>query len=266
MSFWGKASGKGKGKGKGKTQGHTLPRTRLSAAKFQGTVSMWKGKYGWITPGEEIAHEKAKMHQGLFVGVNDLQGAASLEVGAPVEFHIFEDSSGLGAEEVVVLGAATAEGTAAAQQACALAKAETQKKYGTASGKGKGKGKGKSWESSYGGGKGDMMSMMWDMLMGSKGKGKSFGKGKGKGGGQKTFQADESGGVLGELTGTIKSFSDKNYYGFIECPQLQAMGYQDAFLHGDEKRGYRVGHTIKFTAVLSKDGKPQAKDLKSGLK
>jgi len=262
MSFWGK--GKATGKGKGKTQNHALPRTRLSAAKFQGTVTMWKGKYGWITPAEEIAHAKAKMNSGgLFVSIDDIPGS-SLEIGAPVEFHIFEDTSGLGAEEVGVLGAATAAGTATAEQARELAKAETKEKYGNMPGKGKGKSKGK-WDSSYGG-KGDMMSMMWDMLTGGKGKGKSWGKGKGKGGGQKTFQADESGGVLGEFTGTIKSFVDKNYYGFIECPQLQAMGYQDAFLHGDEKKGYRVGHTIKFTAVISKDGKPQAKDLKSGLK
>jgi len=264
--FWSKGQDSGKGKGKGKTPGHALPRTRLSAAKFQGTVTMWKGKYGWIMPSEEIAHEKAKMNSGgLYVSSNDIQGDA-LEVGAPVEFHVFEDSSGLGAEEVGVLGAVTAEGAAAAQQACEAAKAETQKKYENMPSKGKGKGKWSS--SSYKGGKLDIMNMMFDMMMGGKGKGfgKGFGKGKGKGGGQKTFQADESGGVLGELTGTIKSFSDKNYYGFIECPQLQSMGYQDAFLHGDEKRGYRVGHTIKFTAVLSKDGKPQAKDLKSGLR
>lgn len=96
----------GKGKadgGKGKGQGHKLPRTRLSAEKFTGTVKAWKGKYGWITPSEEIEHEKASSHNGqLFVSLDDLEGGIKeLTVGSTVEFHITEDTSGLGAEEVV---------------------------------------------------------------------------------------------------------------------------------------------------------------------
>merc|ERR1712039_194171 len=118
-------------------------------------------------------------------------------------------------------------------------------------GKGKGKGKakgswsagGSKWSGSWGGGsQEEMMSWMWSMMSQMKGKGK---------GGQKKFKVDDSGGVLGEFKGTIKSFSEKNWYGFIDCE--------------DEKKGYRVGHTVKFTAFLTKDGKPQAKDLKSGL-
>jgi len=108
MSAW---ASKGKGKGKGKSgtpegrQGHTLPRTRLSAEKFAGTVAEWKGKYGWIVPAEAIEHEKASLRGGrLFVGLNDIEGAESLDAGAPVEFHICEDDSGLGAEEVVQTG------------------------------------------------------------------------------------------------------------------------------------------------------------------
>ncbi|CAK0829706.1 unnamed protein product [Prorocentrum cordatum] len=102
------SKGKGdKGKdgkdGKGKRgKGHLLPRTRISAEKFQGTVSAWKGKFGWITPAEEIEHEKAKLHKGgLFVSMDDLEGVTKLTEGATVEFHIWEDATGLGAEEVV---------------------------------------------------------------------------------------------------------------------------------------------------------------------
>jgi len=73
-------------------------------------------------------------------------------------------------------------------------------------------------------------------------------------------------GSLGEFVGTIKSFSGKGGYGFIECPEVAALGYQNVFLPGYEIRGYRVGHKVTFTAVLSKDQKPQAKMLKSGLK
>jgi len=106
---WGKGSkGADGGKGKDGAKGHELPRTRLSADKFVGTVDAWKGRFGWITPAEEIAHEKAKERNGnLFVAVVDLQGVEALEVGAPVKFHIFEDSQGLGAEEVEQTGPGT---------------------------------------------------------------------------------------------------------------------------------------------------------------
>mmetsp|Transcript_53864 Transcript_53864/g.136769 ORF Transcript_53864/g.136769 Transcript_53864/m.136769 type:complete len:336 (-) Transcript_53864:90-1097(-) len=105
----GKGKGKdGKGKGKGKFdpnrgKGHLLPRNRITAEKFTGTVTDWKGKYGWIQPAEEVQHEKAAKHQGrLFVSKDDLEGGAEeLAPGTAVEFHIWEDSTGLGAEEVV---------------------------------------------------------------------------------------------------------------------------------------------------------------------
>lgn len=113
---------KGKGKAKEKTsspeggKGHLLPKTRLSAEKFTGTVVNWKGKFGFIKPSEEIEHEKASLHGGnLFVGINDLEGVTELEQGATVEFHICEDDSGLGAEEVVVTEAAPAGGKSAAK-------------------------------------------------------------------------------------------------------------------------------------------------------
>jgi len=108
----GKDYGKGAGKeGGSKGKGHTLDRTRLSAEKFAGTVDAWKGKYGWIKPAEEIAHEKAAERNGnVFVALGDLQGALQLEYGAPVKFHIFEDAQGLGAEEVEELGPGTPGG------------------------------------------------------------------------------------------------------------------------------------------------------------
>merc|ERR1712176_1726966 len=92
------------------------------------------------------------------------------------------------------------------------------------------------------------------------------GKGKGKGknpnpGGQ--FKIDDSGGTLGEFVGTIKSFSDIKGYGFIACPELEAYG--DVFLHMDMKKNFQRFQTVKFTALLTKNGKPQAKDLKSEL-
>lgn len=77
------------------------------------------------------------------------------------------------------------------------------------------------------------------------------------------FQVDQSGGVVGEFVGTIKSFGWQKNYGFIECEEA---GQGDIFLHGDMKKGYQQGQTVKFTCVLNKDGKAVAIDLKSGLK
>merc|ERR1719174_1644795 len=93
------------------------------------------------------------------------------------------------------------------------------------------------------------------------------GKGKGKGGAgnwTNNFKTDKSGGELGEFAGKIKSFSMRHNYGFIECKELAEYG--DIFLHGNMKKGYREGQSVKFTCVVNKDGKPQAIDLKSGIK
>eukprot|EP00929_Paragymnodinium_shiwhaense_P120684 TRINITY_DN926_c0_g1_i1.p1 TRINITY_DN926_c0_g1~~TRINITY_DN926_c0_g1_i1.p1 ORF type:complete len:151 (-),score=47.89 TRINITY_DN926_c0_g1_i1:238-690(-) len=124
--------------------------------------------------------------------------------------------------------------------------------------KGKGKGKGKSSG-------GDLFAQFMQFMMGG---------GGGKGGGkyeqewkmQGKYKLDESGGVLGEYTGTLKSFSYKNGYGFIDSPEIKAMGYQDVFMHGDMKKGYKPGQQVKFTAFLTGGGQVQCKDLKSGLK
>eukprot|EP00928_Gymnodinium_smaydae_P047234 TRINITY_DN31511_c0_g1_i1.p1 TRINITY_DN31511_c0_g1~~TRINITY_DN31511_c0_g1_i1.p1 ORF type:complete len:154 (+),score=31.54 TRINITY_DN31511_c0_g1_i1:72-464(+) len=125
--------------------------------------------------------------------------------------------------------------------------------------KGKGGGYGKG--GSYGGyGKGGNMNVINALVQAFSGN--SWGQ---QPTWKKTFKSDKSGGELGEFVGTIKSFSNRNFWGFIECPDLQAQ-YGDVFLHGDEKKGYRQGMTVKFTAVLGKDGKAAAMNLKSGLK
>merc|ERR1719442_141119 len=82
----------------------------------------------------------------------------------------------------------------------------------------------------------------------------------------KNFEVDKSGGELGQFKGTIKSFSDKNGYGFIESDDVKAAGHGDVFLHGDMKKGYQQGQTVKFDCILNKDGKPVAINLRSGLK
>merc|ERR1719498_2233495 len=88
------------------------------------------------------------------------------------------------------------------------------------------------------------------------------GKGKGKKGGYDNWEGrgpgdwgkyniDTSGGELGDYTGTIKSFSNKNGYGFIDCADLKAMGYQDVWMHGDIKQYLEIGQNVTFTAFLA---------------
>merc|ERR1712066_449617 len=69
---------------------------------------------------------------------------------------------------------------------------------------------------------------------------------------------------LGQYMGTIKSFSENNGYGFISCPDMQMLGYNDVFLHHQQLNGFQVGADVYFTCYLTPRGQPQAKDLQVG--
>mmetsp|Transcript_59059 Transcript_59059/g.149970 ORF Transcript_59059/g.149970 Transcript_59059/m.149970 type:complete len:173 (-) Transcript_59059:129-647(-) len=100
-----KGSGKdGKGKGKGKPRGPSgpgLPRERITEEPVTGEVQEWRGKYGWITPTVPIEHQLAQKHKGnIYVSMSDLVGGITeLTQGSLCQFHVFQDASGLGAEE-----------------------------------------------------------------------------------------------------------------------------------------------------------------------
>mmetsp|Transcript_26324 Transcript_26324/g.60744 ORF Transcript_26324/g.60744 Transcript_26324/m.60744 type:complete len:167 (-) Transcript_26324:54-554(-) len=102
---WGKGKDKGKDKGKGKPRGPSgpnLPRERITDEAVTGTCSEWKGKYGWITPTTPMNHPMAVKHQGrLYISVSDLVGVTELTEGSVCQFHVFQDASGLGAEECI---------------------------------------------------------------------------------------------------------------------------------------------------------------------
>lgn len=97
-------------KEKGKS-GPDLPRERLMDIPMTGEVVAWKGKFGWIMPTEPIDHPEASKHEGkIYVHGKDIidantseKGIGTLEKGAMVQFQVFTDASGLGAEEVLVL-------------------------------------------------------------------------------------------------------------------------------------------------------------------
>jgi len=105
----GRARGKGaKGKGmywgKGWQDGPGLPRERVAEGFLSGEVVEWKGSFGWIKPAEQLDHPAAERRGGkVYVHVQDLAGEASeLQVGAQVQFLLYCDHSGLGAEQVTL--------------------------------------------------------------------------------------------------------------------------------------------------------------------
>jgi len=222
MADWGcKGKGKGKGKGKSASPGHTLPRTRISAEKFTGTVFDWKGKYGWIQPGEEIAHEKASLRGGrLFASIDDIIGAQSLDVGAEVEFHICEDEAGLGAEEVVQTGAGKPQ-AAGGKSGC---------KGGWSKDGWKGGSKGSSWDSAKGWAPAAAKGAMggWDSWgKGGKGKdAKGKGKSKSKEGG-KGHMLPKTRITAEKFNGTVAAWKGK--YGWLT--PAEEIAHEKASLH-----------------------------------
>mmetsp|Transcript_86467 Transcript_86467/g.149609 ORF Transcript_86467/g.149609 Transcript_86467/m.149609 type:complete len:133 (+) Transcript_86467:2-400(+) len=83
-----------------KVKKHDLPRERLTTIPTTGDVLSWKKAFGWINPHEPVDHPKASMRKGqVFVSKKDLVGMSELTTGQIVQFHVFADESGLGAEE-----------------------------------------------------------------------------------------------------------------------------------------------------------------------
>lgn len=136
--------------------------------------------------------------------------------------------------------------------------------YGKGMGKDMGKDYGKDmggWGSDYmyGGKMGkDMKGGGKDFGKGDKGDGKCGGKGPGPVHMQRGPDVSEE---LGNFTGTIKSFSEKNGYGFIDCPDVKALGHQDVFLHQAQKGAFDIGSVVSFSCYLNRSGKPNARDL-----
>merc|ERR1719215_298813 len=91
------------GGGSGRAQwegGPNLPRKRITSEPVVGKALSWKGKVGWLEADEPINHPKASARQGhLYLHVKDLMDGESLQAGQLVTFHVYEDSSGLGAED-----------------------------------------------------------------------------------------------------------------------------------------------------------------------
>jgi len=71
-------------------------RTRISDDPVRGSIKMWKGAFGWITPNEPIAHPLFKGE--IYLGARDVENPETLVPGVEVQFYVYADSQGLGAE------------------------------------------------------------------------------------------------------------------------------------------------------------------------
>jgi len=90
-------------------------RVRLPGGRSTGTVTFWKGKFGWIQPNTPIKHAEASKNQGrVYLSLEDLE-SADVSVGATVNFFVYSDGKGLGAQHCRVAAGAGAAGVGGAK-------------------------------------------------------------------------------------------------------------------------------------------------------
>lgn len=106
MAMMGMGKGMGKGMFKGKTKrpsGDNLPRERITQVPVTGDILEWKEKFGWVKPHAPIEHAMAGKNKGkIFLSHKDFTGSDPA-VGSTVQFQVYADASGLGAEEAYSL-------------------------------------------------------------------------------------------------------------------------------------------------------------------
>lgn len=87
---------------------HLAVRQRVQPAKIYGEVDVWNSKFGWIKPATPISHPEIQKHKGkVYVAAKDIVGKPIFK-GAKVEFFMYKDANGLGAELCRVVGGVAA--------------------------------------------------------------------------------------------------------------------------------------------------------------
>lgn len=74
-------------------------RTRISDTPMRGTIKLWKATFGWVTPAEPINHPLFKGE--LYLSNKDVDNPDTLVAGVEVQFFVYADLQGLGAEHCV---------------------------------------------------------------------------------------------------------------------------------------------------------------------
>mmetsp|Transcript_48851 Transcript_48851/g.106184 ORF Transcript_48851/g.106184 Transcript_48851/m.106184 type:complete len:391 (-) Transcript_48851:350-1522(-) len=85
----------------GNLSGPDLPRERITQEPIVGEIVEWKGSFGWIRPCEPIQHVSAARRSGrVYVHQQDTTELEAPVVGLRVQFQVYSDPAGLGADEV----------------------------------------------------------------------------------------------------------------------------------------------------------------------
>ena len=72
------------------------------------------------------------------------------------------------------------------------------------------------------------------------------------------------GGLLHIFSRLIRCFSSEVGHGFIACPELKGLGYQnDVYVHHLQIGTFGQGDEVSFDAYLNAKGQPRSKDLAS---
>eukprot|EP00931_Biecheleriopsis_adriatica_P005754 TRINITY_DN107238_c0_g1_i1.p1 TRINITY_DN107238_c0_g1~~TRINITY_DN107238_c0_g1_i1.p1 ORF type:complete len:444 (-),score=78.00 TRINITY_DN107238_c0_g1_i1:46-1377(-) len=71
-----------------------------------------------------------------------------------------------------------------------------------------------------------------------------------------------SSGMTGRQRGTLKSFNQRNGFGFIDCPEARHRYGRDVFVHKAQIGDIEVGEELNFNVDTNKDGMPQARDIR----
>jgi len=79
-------------------------RARVGDKRCSGLVIQWRGYMGWIHPFTRVQHEQAERHKGrIYLGGKDVVQAPGpscrVKEGKIVDFYVYADHDGLGAEE-----------------------------------------------------------------------------------------------------------------------------------------------------------------------
>jgi cold shock CspA family protein len=76
------------------------PRERIGDVQQIGEIVEWKGSFGWAQLAEEVDHPDASKRRGrVYVAAKDCVGKKIFAPGDIVQFYLYTDGTGLGAEQ-----------------------------------------------------------------------------------------------------------------------------------------------------------------------
>eukprot|EP00746_Dinoflagellata_sp_MGD_P136876 gnl/MRDRNA2_/MRDRNA2_70729_c0_seq1.p1 gnl/MRDRNA2_/MRDRNA2_70729_c0~~gnl/MRDRNA2_/MRDRNA2_70729_c0_seq1.p1 ORF type:complete len:484 (-),score=118.35 gnl/MRDRNA2_/MRDRNA2_70729_c0_seq1:22-1473(-) len=124
----------------------------IGGKRIRGAITKWggppSGRFGWVKPSQKLEHGRAHEREGLlYLHETDCASGQgqSMHVGAQVEFFVYADLNGLGAEDCKKIGSSAsgaAKPAGPAQKAGASPAKASPAKAATPNNQAKGQGKG----------------------------------------------------------------------------------------------------------------------------